>query len=502
MIRSSIRLPSVAEIASPLVPLQRRTKIVATIGPASDSPAMLRALCEAGMDMARLGLAHGPVEESIERLRRVRAAAGDVRRVVGLLADLPGPKVRAAAFVENGIYLTEDAVVDLYAADDGAMSDWRRIGVDTDPEMLAGLEPGDRVALGDGGVLLEVDDVVAGTVTTRVLAGGRLQGRPGVNLPPEKMDIATPTPEDLRLLEAVVEAGVDAVAVSFVRTAADVQAVKDACGPDGPMVIAKIETAQAVEHVERIIAVSDGVMVARGDLGVRCAAEDVPHHQKHIIRTGVAYARPVITATQMLESMVHAPTPTRAEVSDVANAVFDGTSALMLSGETAIGAHPAESVAFMSKIAQRAEREFDYAGWGARLGRQQLADAHQADPEVRITAAISAAAWRAAADVEATAIIACTASGSTARAISRFRPTAPIFACTPSERTARRLSVAWGIRPIVVEERRSTDEIVWFAVEAVAKTGIIKRDDIVAVLAGSPVDPDPATDVLRLVRVH
>jgi len=492
----------VAQIASTLVPLQRRTKIVATIGPASEDPATLRAIVDAGMDMARLGLAHGPVEESIERLRRIRKAAADAGRVVGVLADLPGPKIRSAPFLESGIYLTEDAMVDLYAAGDGAMSDWRRIGVDADPTLLAALEAGDTVALGDGGVLLQVDDVVAGTVTTRVLAGGRLQGRPGVNLPPEKMEIETPTTDDLRLLDAVVAAGVDAVAVSFVRSAADVLRVREAAGPGGPMIVAKIETPQAVADIEAIIAASDGVMVARGDLGVRCALEDVPHHQKRIIRTGVAYARPVITATQMLESMVHAPTPTRAEVSDVANAVFDGSSALMLSGETAIGQHPVEAVTAMASIARRAEREFDYQGWGARLGRQQLDEAQQYDPEVRITAAISAAGWRAASEIDAAAIIACTASGSTARAISRFRPTAPVFACTPSERTARRLSVAWGIRPIVVEERTSTDEIVWFAVEAVAKTGIIKKDDVVAVLAGSPIDPDPATDVLRLVRVR
>jgi pyruvate kinase len=268
------------------------------------------------------------------------------------------------------------------------------------------------------------------------------------------------------------------------------------------MIVAKIETQSAVDDIERIVAESDGVMVARGDLGVRCALEDVPHYQKRIIRVGVAYGRPVITATQMLESMIHAPTPTRAEVSDVANAVFDGTSALMLSGETAIGHDPVNVVATMSNIAERAERDFDYAGWGGRLGRLQTTTTAELDTHIRITAAISAAAWRAAAESDAALIIACTNSGATARAISRFRPTAPILAATTSLTTARQLSVAWGIRPVVVEPQGSADDIVWFAVKAASDLGLVKADDVVAVLVGSPSEPEPTTDVLRLVRVH
>jgi pyruvate kinase len=268
------------------------------------------------------------------------------------------------------------------------------------------------------------------------------------------------------------------------------------------MVVAKIETPSAVDDIEHVIAESDGVMVARGDLGVRCALEDVPHFQKRIIRVGVAYARPVITATQMLESMIHAPTPTRAEVSDVANAVFDGTSAVMLSAETAIGRDPVNVVRTMANIAVRAERDFDYAGWGSRLGRQQIEEHSTAAPATRITAAISSAAWRAASEIDAAAIIACTNSGSTARAISRFRPTAPILAATPSTRTAHRLSVAWGITPMLVDAQATTDDIVWFAVKAAAERGYVKPDDVVAVLVGSPTESYGSTDVLRLVRVH
>jgi pyruvate kinase len=268
------------------------------------------------------------------------------------------------------------------------------------------------------------------------------------------------------------------------------------------MLVAKIETQEAVDDIDRIIAASDGVMVARGDLGIRCALEDVPHYQKRIIRAGVAYGLPVITATQMLESMIHAPTPTRAEVSDVANAVFDGTSALMLSAETAIGHDPVAAIVAMAKIAARAEKDFDYEGWGRSLPRQLQQAAEGSPAHSRITAAISAAAWRAAGDSDATAIVACTNTGATARAISRFRPPVPILAVTPSEATARQLSVAWGITPVLGQQRSSTEDITWYAVEAAVELGAVRAGDVVAVLVGSPAEPDPTTDMLRLVRVR
>jgi pyruvate kinase len=479
----------------------RRTKIVATVGPASEDRVMLRRMVAAGMNMARLSLAHGPVEETLRRIEEVRRAAADERATVGILADLPGPKVRAALFPDEGVYLGEGQRAELVPVSDGQGSDRERIAVDH-PDLLRRLHPGDEVALGDGGITLVVDAVRGDRVVARVVSGGQVLGRPGVTFPASRFGAQTPTPEDLRLLAAVCQAGVDAVAISFVRSADDVERVRAAAGADPPMLVAKIETPEAVTAMEAVIEASDGVMVARGDLGIRCALEDVPHFQKLIIRTGVAYGRPVITATQMLESMVRAPTPTRAEVSDVANAVFDGTSALMLSGETAIGHDPVAAVATMAKVASRAEREFDYATWGLNLGRQQTAEARGAPARVRITAAISAAAWRAAADAGATAIIACTNKGGAARAISRFRPTVPILAVTPWERTARQLSVAWGITPIVVPSRDTTDDIVWFAIKTVVERGLVHTDDVVAVLVGSPEDPDPTTDVLRLVRIR
>ncbi len=480
---------------------ERRTKIVATIGPASEDEVTLRRMVAAGMDMARLSLAHGPVDEFAARLERIRAISVEENRIVGVLADLPGPKIRSGAFPDGGVHMVEGDAVELVTGDATTASDWKRIAIDH-ADLVAALHPGDRVALGDGGTELLVETVTGDTARTRVLSGGKLQGRPGVSPPANRFVLESPTPDDLRLLADVTALGVDAVAISFVRAAADVQKVRAAVGADGPMLVAKIETQEAVDDVEQIISVSDGVMVARGDLGIRCALEDVPHYQKHIIRTGVAYGRPVITATQMLESMVTAPTPTRAEVSDVANAVFDGTSALMLSGETAIGHDPVAAVTTMATIAARAERDFDYGRWGRNLGRQQQEGAEGSPAHVRITAAISAAAWRAAGDSEATAIIACTNTGATARAISRFRPAIPILAVTPSDATARRLSVAWGITPVVGESHGSSDDITWFAVEAAVTLGVVKTGDIVAVLVGSPGEPDPTTDILRLVRVR
>ena len=479
--------------------MDRRTKIVATLGPASDAPEIVRQMIDAGMNMARLSLAHGPVEETLERVRRVRTAAAEAKRTVGVLIDLPGPKIRTAEF-EREMYLNEDDRVEIVAAGKGATSDWQRIAVDH-PDLVFHLEAGDRVSLGDGGVTLTIEEAYGDRAVARIRSGGRLLGRPGVSLSTTRFPMESPTREDLRLLDIVCGVEIDAVAISFVRSAADVERVRAAVGPDGPMLVAKIETQEAVDALEEVIPVTDGVMVARGDLGIRCALEDVPHYQKRIIAAGVSYGLPVITATQMLESMLHAPTPTRAEVSDVANAVLDGSSALMLSGETAIGHDPVGAVATMARIARRAEREFDYKGWGQARGVQQVAESRGKPAERRITAALSAAAWRAATDVGATAIIACTNSGTTARSISRFRPVVPVLGVTPFPRTARQLSVAWGITPMVVQERATTDDIVWFAVKAAVDAGMAKQGDVVAVLVGWTVEPAPTTDTLRLVRI-
>jgi pyruvate kinase len=480
----------------------RRTKIVATIGPASDPPAVLRGVFEAGADVARVGLAHGSLETSIDRIERIRAAARDIGKHVGILIDLPGPKVRSAPFGEEGVLLTTGADIRLTEAVEGDTSTAEVIAIALSGAVDA-LVPRDRIALGDGGVAVEVIDRVDGEVIARVTSGGVVRGRPGVSLPEDRIALRSPTDHDLYLLEGLLKTEIDSVAVSFVQTAEDVAAVRMAIGKSGPMVVAKIETGPAVAALDGILQASDGVMVARGDLGVRLPLEDVPHIQKQIIRSGVAHGKPVITATQMLESMVTAPVPTRAEVTDVANAVFDGTSSVMLSGETAIGVDPIAAVSAMARITLRAEREFDYQGWGTRLGQQQLVGLAEAPMGIRITSAITAAAWRASVDAELAAIIACTDSGRTARMISRFRPTCPIFAMTKYETTARQLAMAWGIQPFVMEDPPgSTDDAVWRAVEHAASLHLVRAGDLVGVLVGSPSENGPiTTDVLRLVRV-
>jgi pyruvate kinase len=474
---------------------RRRTKIVATIGPASDDPSTLQAMGEAGMDVARIPLAHGTTEDALARVARVREAVPGI----GVLADLPGPKIRSAPFDDGGARLTAGSRVELVTAAAGDLSRENRIGV-ADPDLVGRLEPGDRVAVGDGGIALDVVTAGDGRAMAEVHSGGVVQGRPGITVPGGRITMPTPTPEDLERMTALAAVDVDAVAASFVRSAADIADLRAAAGASPPMLVAKIETAEAARDLEPIIETADGVMVARGDLGVRLPAEDVPHIQKQIIRAAVRYGRPVITATQMLESMVTAASPTRAEVTDVANAVLDGTSALMLSGETAIGADPVAVVATMARIAVRAEAEFDFLSWGSRLGIQLVAGG--AASPAGITAAITAAGWRAAIDEAADVIVACTLTGRTARSISRFRPVMPLVATTPSARTARQLTLSWGVESLVVPIAVSTDMIVDDAIAAVGEAGYVQPGDIAVVLAGAPGEADPITDTLRLVRIR
>ncbi|NMD23482.1 MAG: pyruvate kinase, partial [Actinobacteria bacterium] len=329
-----------------------RTKIVATLGPASESPEVLDDLLLAGVDVVRLNLSHGTLQSHIERLQAVRAAAERTGQVVAVLADLPGPKVRSGQFADGGGVLVGGARLVLTPAE--GPSTIERITVDY-PTLLVDLQPGDRVVLGDGAISLRAEAVDEREVHCVVLTGGMVQGRPGVHLPSERLRLTTPTADDLVLGKAMAEAGADFLAVSFVRAAHDLRVVREAILPYTTRLVAKIETMPAVVALEAIAAEADAVMVARGDLGIECPLEDVPHLQKRIIRHCVEVGVPVITATQMMESMITAPSPTRAEVSDIANAVFDGTDALMLSAETAVGSDPAGVVRTMSRIAGRAE---------------------------------------------------------------------------------------------------------------------------------------------------
>ena len=476
--------------------MTRRTKIVATIGPASEDPAALEKVIRAGADVCRLNLSHGPVEEHLARLQVVRDVSAVVGRHVAVMADLPGPKVRAGSFSDVGVDLVPTAHIRLVAGD--RQSTAEQISVDY-PELLTQVEVGERVVLGDGEISLRVIDKTADALVAEVESGGRTQGRPGVHLACERLALHAPTADDLDLAEAVAAAGADYVALSFVRQASDVEELRGVIG-DRSQIVAKIETAAALSNLPGISAAADAVMVARGDLGIDCPLEDVPHLQKRIIRHCVEEGTPVVTATQMLESMIAAPAPTRAEVSDVANAVFDGTDALMLSAETAIGHDPALVVATMSRIAARAETEASYRQWANHLGRVQQRQA--SDVHRRITQSITHAAWQAADDVGAAAILCCTRSGRTARSMARFRPPARLLGMSPDRRTLDALALSWGVESVEMEESSSTDEMVWFAVEHAVTGGFIARGDTVVVIAGAPDRlSGAAADVMRIVRV-
>jgi pyruvate kinase len=505
----------------------RRTKIVASIGPASwDEPA-LRKVITAGADVIRINLSHGEPAAQLALVELVRRVSDDEGRNVGVLVDLPGPKLRMAPFPEGGVELAPGMRVELRCG--APASDGTVVGLDLDRLDLA---VGDRIMGGDGAVALEIVDAdpdadagadrgagepgaaghagnagnagKAGTGGRSAVAvvrrGGRMQGRPGIHLPDGVGGIAGPTERDLELAAAAHAAGADAVAASFVQRAADIQRLIDALGPDRPQVVAKIETASAVDDADAILAIADAVMVARGDLGIRLPIEDVPHVQKRLVRAAIAAGRPVITATQMLESMITSAYPTRAEVSDVANAVFDGTDAVMLSAETAVGADPAGAVAVMAAVVERAEREADYLQWGAKLGK--LRRSSPLPLTARITDATCEGAWRAATNVGAAAIVCCTLAGNTARAVARFRPTVPVLGVSPSERAVRGMSLTWGVSAVQGQPWRTTDDMVWFATQAAMTAGIAGEGDVIVVIGGYPGDPDPAADVLRVVRIR
>ncbi len=446
------------------------------------------------MDVARIPLAHSSMSEAIDRIRRIRAVVPHV----AVLADLPGPKIRCTRFPDGGVTLAAGDEIVLAPGSAAPSSTAKRVGVALD-QAVTDLEEGDRVAIGDGGVALVVVGRRGDDAVCAVVSGGRVQGQPGVTIPASRISLSTPTPEDIERTHELVAEGVDLIAVSFVRFPGDMEAARAALGGDKTMLIAKIETPDGVEHLDAILRASDAVMVARGDLGVRVPLEDVPHIQKEIIRTGVRLGMPVITATQMLESMINLPVPTRAEVTDVANAVLDGTSAVMLSAETAIGRFPVRTCETMARIVLRAEEDFDYLGWGSHLDPQEVAG--DAAAPARVTAAITAAGWRAALEMDAVAIVACTRSGATARAISRFRPRMRIVAATTSRRVQRQLALSWGVETVIVGDSASTDDVIRQSVEATVATGAAAPGDVVVVLAGSPHSEVVVSNTLEVIRV-
>jgi pyruvate kinase len=453
----------------------RRTKIVATIGPASREPETLARLAEAGMDVARLNFAHGSLEQHEETAARVREAAQRAGRNVALLQDLPGPKLRIGKLRDGLAELHAGELCTLLPGQDGDEGDASRMSVSW-AGLTEAVETGEVVYLADGAVRLRVSEVRAaeGEVDTKVEVGGTVASRQGLNIPGEVSTLPSVLDEDLRFLRFGEKLGVDLVALSFVRRAADVDHVREQTRLP---LIAKIEKPQAVERIEEIVHASDCLMVARGDLGIELRIEDVPLVQKQVIALCGARARPVITATQMLDSMVTSTRPTRAEVTDVANAILDGTDAVMLSQETAVGGHPVAAVSMMAAIAERTERAAPYAEWNEhRVQRDER------DPGYTI--AYSACA--AARDLKLAALVVPTLSGRSARLVSAHRPEVPIFALSPGRETVRRCGLMWGVRAASLPRYEVTEELIARSAERVVELGWLERGQRIGITAGLP----------------
>src|SRR5687768_14420030 len=432
--------------------MTRKVKIVATIGPASQSEEILEKLIRAGMNVARMNFSHGTHAQHAERIALIRKVTEKLGVPVGILQDLQGPKIRVGALTKI-IQLSEGETVILHATDTVPPDDGgTKIPVDF-RQLFDSVRTSDRLLLDDGRLTLEVVSVnkERNALTAKVIIGGALTSHKGINLPGVRLRIAGYTEKDGADLAFGLSQDVDAVAISFVRTAEDVKKVRYAMerlsnAKHLPLLIAKLEKPEALDNLDSILEHVDGVMVARGDLGVELPPERVPVFQKYIIRTANARAKLVITATQMLESMIMSPLPTRAEASDVANAVFDGTDAVMLSAETAIGHDPELVVRTMARIVETAEAHADYLAWGGRLGRLQRAS--ELPEHLDVTAAVTHAAWQVACELGADAVLCLTRSGLTARAMARFRPTCPLVGFSPAEDVVRQLALSWGVLPL------------------------------------------------------
>ncbi|QRE74158.1 pyruvate kinase [Methylobacterium aquaticum] len=466
----------------------RRTKIVATLGPASEDPAVIEALFSAGADVFRINMSHLPRERLSERVATIRGIEQKLKRPIAVLVDLQGPKLRVgrfsgdAAMIENG----QSFVLD----DDPTPGDATRVHL-PHPEILSALEPGHAVIVDDGKLRLVVTEVAPGRAVTRVVTGGRISNRKGVSLPDTTIPVAAMTEKDRLDLEAGLAAGADWIAVSFVQRPEDVVEVK-AVAQGRALVMAKIEKPQAVAALDAIMEVADGLMVARGDLGVEMPLEQVPGVQKRITRGARRLGKPVVVATQMLESMIAAPVPTRAEVSDVATAVYEGADAVMLSAESASGDFPVEAVSTMNRIAEQVEQDGIY--WS-------IIAAQRNQPESTASDAIAAAAHQIADTLGLKAVMAWTASGSTALRLARARPDATVIALTPKRETARRLALAWGTHPIVTNDASDIDDMSFRACKFAVRENFAGIGDRVIVVAGLPFGTPGATNLVRIATV-
>lgn len=466
----------------------RLTKVVATLGPASSTPEMIRALFEAGVDVFRLNFSHGTHSDHAERLRHIREMEATVGRPVAVMADLQGPKLRIGTFADGPIDLSPGHVLRLDL--DRTPGDSTRVAL-PHPEILSVLTPGSELLLDDGRVRLQVTAVGPDRADTRVVSGTRLSDRKGVNVPGVVLPLSPLTPKDRDDLAFALDQGVDWVALSFVQRPEDVAEAKRLIGGRAAL-LSKLEKPSAIEHLEAIIELSDGVMVARGDLGVEMPAEDVPSIQKRVVREARRAGKPVIVATQMLESMVSAPAPTRAEASDVATAVYDGADAVMLSAETASGQYPVEAVSMMDRIAKRVEHDPLY---------RSIMDAQHPDPHSTTADAITAAANQVAHTIHAAAIITYTTSGSTTLRAARERPEVPVVCLTSREETARRMALAYGVHSVLTADVSTFAEMVQKATRIAQHDGLAEEGQRLVITAGVPFGTPGNTNILRIAWV-
>lgn len=467
------------------------TKIVATLGPASDSPAAIHQLLLAGVDVFRLNASHSTQAEHAARIAAIRQATAELGCRACILLDLQGPKIRLGRFAGGGCRLGTGGVFTITS--EPVLGDCRRAAT-TYTNFPADVRPGDRVLLADGIIELRVLDVAGPDVRTEVISGGPISDHKGINLPGVAVSLPSLTDKDLDDLRFGVAQGIDLVALSFVRTGDDVYRLRHflAGMQAGPLpVVAKIEKPEAWENIDSILEAADGVMVARGDLGVEIALEKVPRIQKSIIRRARRRGKFAITATQMLESMIENPTPTRAEVSDVANAIYDGTDAVMLSAETSVGKYPVEAVKFMARIAAETENSI------RKNGFQELA----AGPNPTNAEILADAAYHAARDAKVAAIVVFTATGSSARLVSRFRPPVCIYAMTPRENVGRQLMVNYAVSPVLAPDVASTDEMLAQMDRVLTERGCLKAGDTVVFLAGQPVGRPGTTNLMKMHRI-
>ncbi len=467
----------------------RNAKIVATLGPASDELPLIRALVNAGADVFRLNFSHGGFDDHRERVQRIRAIEHELDHPLGILLDLQGPKLRIGTFADGAVQLVagERFRLDL----DDAEGDGRRVAL-PHPEILHVLEPGARLLLNDGRVRLEVLDCADDFAECRVLTGGELSDRKGVNVPGVTLPISAMTDKDRADLAFGLELGVDWVALSFVQRPEDVAELRRHVGGRAS-VMTKLEKPAAIRHLDDIVAISDAVMVARGDLGVEMRPEEVPSVQKRIVRACRRAGKPVVVATQMLESMINAPTPTRAETTDVATAIYDGVDAVMLSGETAIGEYPVEAVSIMHRIIFETERDPYY---------RETIDALIPQPDAVSGDAICAAMSRVVEIMPIKVAITYTDSGSTALRAARERPRIPILCLTPYQSTARRMQLVWGVHAEIAVAADDVDSVVTDACRIAAREGYVEPGEHVVITAGMPFRVPGNTNLLRIARVR